>query len=99
MLITRLESELVSETALGLTEDEFHTLEQEAFLLLIQDRAICVARQLDDVLGVCIKIFGENSRSHTVARSDRTYYILDPDRNVLAESRSFDRMLKLVQSL
>jgi len=99
MLITELDVEIKSETAPGLSDDESHMIEQEAFRLLIQDRAICVGRQLDDDFGVNIKIFGETNRWHTIGRRHGAYYILDPDQNVLVECESFIRLLKMVQTI
>ena len=99
MVITWLEPELKTTSALGLTEQECQSVQQEALRLVVHDRAICVAHHLDDGRGAFISIFCEQGRAHIVGRWDAAYYILDPDQNVLMVNGSFGRVLKMVKSL
>ncbi len=99
MVITWLEPELETASALGLTEQECQSVQQEALRLVVLDRSICVAHHLDDGRGACISIFCEQGRAHIVGRCNAAYYILDPDQNVLTVSTRFGRVLKMVKSL
>ena len=99
MVITWLEPELKTTSALGLTEQECQSVQQEALRLVVHDRAICVAHHLDDSRGACISIFCEQGRAHIVGRCSTAYYILDPDQNLLTNCRTFGRVLKVVKSL
>ncbi len=99
MVITWLEPELETVSALGLTEQECQSVQHEALRLVVLGRAICVAHHLDDGRGEYISIYCEPGRAHIVGRCDADYYILDPDKDVSTVSRSFDRVLKMVKTL
>ena len=87
------------EPTLGLTEQECHLVEHEALRLMVLDRAICVAHQVDEARGASIMIFCEQGQAHVVGRCSDAYYVLDPEQSPLMVSSSFGRLLNMVRSL
>ena len=99
MLIKRLEPDTKTIPAPGLTKQECDAVEQEAFRLMVQNRAIAVAHQEDEARGVSMLIFCEQGRAHVIGRCHDAYYGLDPDQIPLMVSGSFGRVLNMVRSL
>lgn len=86
-------------TSLGLSEDECQSVQQEALRLIALGRAICVGQQTDDRLGVYVLIYFEKGRAHNVGCFRDSFYLLDPDHEVLAVSESFAPILEAVKLL
>ncbi len=86
MPITRLEPELETASALGLTKQECQSVEREALRLMVHGRAVCVVQECD-----------EGRRAHRWALP--SYYVFDSDRKPLVVGRDFGRVLEMVKTL
>ena len=99
MPLTRLEPELETASALGLTEQECQSVEREALRLMVRGRAVCVVQECDEGRGTYIDIYCEQRYAHIVGRCHPTYYVIDPDLKPLIVSREFGRVLEIIKTL
>ncbi len=85
--------------AAGLSEAECREVQNEAFGLMLRDRAISVGHQSHEMRGARILIHCGPGPAHAFERRRGLYYLFGGDRRVVAVSESFGRVLAAVRLL
>ncbi len=82
----------------GLSELECKALHDEAYRLMVDDRAAAVGQAEDDDGVKCVHVLDVHGDRYTVARNAGAYLLLDPGFRIIAVSKRFDDILEALRN-
>ncbi len=81
----------------GLNDDECKAIHDEAYRLMVGDRAIGVGQDEDEDGINCVYVLDVHGNRYTVVRNAGAYLLLDPALGIIEASNRFDDVLEVLR--
>lgn len=82
----------------GLSDGECKAIHDEAYRLMIDDRALGVGQDEDDDGIKCVFVLDVKGDRYTIARNVGAYLLIDPALGIIELSERFDDVLEALRS-